>query len=148
MAEPKPPLFYVSELCWACLWEIACEKTEARLQNGKIGIKRKTVRRQRNVTLGGCSVWSCNCSSLSPILFLLLSVHPSLLYCRSFQPSLMLIYAAWLAQNQQGGVLSLDYQQWEWGVWEAGARVTWTDTSFNLIHWSMQQRGSWGVGGR
>lgn len=25
--------------------------------------------------------------------------------------SLMLIYAAWLAQNQQGGVLSLDYQQ-------------------------------------
>lgn len=24
---------------------------------------------------------------------------------------------------------------------EAGTRVTWTDTSFNLIHWSMQQRG-------
>lgn len=29
----------------------------------------------------------------------------------------------------------------EGGLREAGARVTWTDTSFNLIHWSMQQRG-------
>lgn len=53
LPEPKPPLFYSSELCWACLWEIASGETEARLKHGKIGLKRKTVRRQRNVTFCG-----------------------------------------------------------------------------------------------
>lgn len=67
LPEPKPPLFYSSELCWACLWEMASGKTEAMVENGKIGIKRKRVKRRRNVTFCGCSVCSCNCSSLSPV---------------------------------------------------------------------------------
>lgn len=75
LPEPKPPLFYSSELCWAYSWEMASGKTAARVQNGIIGIKRKTVRQQRNATFCGCSVWSCNCSSLSQILF---SFNPSL----------------------------------------------------------------------
>lgn len=56
LPEPKPPLFYSSELCGACSWEMASGKTKARVQNGKIGIKRKTAKRQRNVTFCGCSV--------------------------------------------------------------------------------------------
>lgn len=92
LPEPKPPLFYSSELCRACLWEIATGKTEARLQNGKIGIKRKTVRRQRNVTFCGCSVWSCNCSSLSPILCFFAPFSPSL-------PPLLQVFLALINAN-------------------------------------------------
>lgn len=40
------------------------------------------------------------------------------------------------------GVLQPDYQQWQGEAgegWQA-AGVTWTGTSFHLIHWSMQWR--------
>lgn len=151
LLEPKPPLFYSSQLCWACLWERASGKTEARLQNGKIGIVRKTVRQQKNVTFCGCSVWICNCSTTPPppfSVFCSFQSFPLSCYCRSFQ----LIYAnlCSLAGTKPAGRGPLPWLPAVrvGGVWEAGARVTWTDTSFNLIHWSMQQRGSWGEGGR
>lgn len=85
-------------------------RTTSRASERKASRKRETIGRQRNVTNARFPVRRHAAALLFSLLLLLFVLH-SLLYCRSPQLLLMLIYAAWLAQHQQGGVLSLDYQQ-------------------------------------
>lgn len=107
------------------LWNLSVgkKKNTSWVSEWKVRYKRETIGRQRNVTFWWVFSLTLQLSLplfsvFSPLFFVL---H-SLLYCRSLQPSLMLIYAAWLAQHQRGGVLSLDYQQWKreggegWGM--------------------------------
>lgn len=93
LPEPKPPLFYSSELCWVCLWEIASEKTGAGLPNGKDRYKKGSwVRPQRNTAFCECSVWSCNCSFLSPPFSVFALFSP-------FCPPLLQVFSALINAN-------------------------------------------------
>lgn len=128
--QPHPWFMYCQDLRSHCFTprrfvESVCgkKKNTSWVSEWKVRYKRETIGRQRNVTFWWVFSLTLQLSLplfsvFSPLFFVL---H-SLLYCRSLQPSLMLIYAAWLAQHQQGGVLSLDYQQWKreggegWGM--------------------------------
>lgn len=120
--QPHPWFIYCQDLRSHCFTprrfvEPVCgKKNTSRVSEWKVRYKRETIGRQRNVTFGGFSAWRCSSRFPFSLFFRRFFVLHSLLYCRSLQPSLMLIYSAWLAQHQRGGVLSLDYQQWKRGV--------------------------------